>query len=138
MLPSMAGRAGVAGRRCLGIAKDDRLKAGVSEVLVAFTGSNKPGSEKRTRFDLRVEGVLRCLWLSDTTRGLAGDERTLLRRFGLRRAMGMSVSDPSIDAILQSMLCESKLVPEEALRHVWDGKLLRARSRTEASILLAF
>ncbi len=57
----MAGRAGVAGRRCLVVAKDDRLKAGVSEVLVAFVGENKPGSEKRTRFDRRVEGVLICV-----------------------------------------------------------------------------
>lgn len=97
----MAGRAGVAGRRCLGVAKVERLKAGVSEVLVGFVGENKPGSEKRTRFDLRVDGVLRWVWLSDVARGLAGEERTLLLRFGLRRAIGTSISDASREAMIQ-------------------------------------
>ena len=93
----MARRAGVAGRRCLGVAKVERLKAGVSEV--PLVGEKRPGSEKRTRLDLRVDGVLTCTWLSDATRGLAGEARTLLRRFGLRRAIGMSMSDASREAI---------------------------------------
>jgi len=91
----------VTGRRCLGVAKVERLKAGVREVLVGYVGENKPGSEKRTRFDLRVAGVLGIMWLSDVARGFAGDESTLLLRFDLRRAIGMSISDTSIEAMVQ-------------------------------------
>ena len=111
----MAGRAGVAGRRCLVVAKDDRLKAGVSEVVAAFVEANKPGSEKRTRFDLRVEGVLAWMWLSDAARGLAGDERTVLVRLGLRRAIGISMLEGSTEAM------SPKLMLQESLRETLNS-----------------
>ena len=109
MLPSMAGRPGVAGRRCLGVAKDDRRKTGVSEVVAVFVGENNAGSEKRTLLDLRVNGVLALTLLSDATRGFIGDESTLLLLFGLRRAIGMSISEVLRDAIKS----EETLVADE-------------------------
>lgn len=62
-------------------------------------GENNPGSEKRTLFDLRVDGVLACMTLSDETRVLTGDIASLLL-FGFRRAMGMSKSDCTFDTII--------------------------------------
>ena len=92
MLPSMAGRPGVAGRRCLGVAKEDRLKAGVRDVEALLVGEKRPGSEKRTLLDFLVDGVLTCAKFSDVVRGLTGEDSTLLRRFGFRRAIGKSMS----------------------------------------------
>lgn len=112
MLPSMAGRAGVAGRRCLGVAKDDRRKAGVREVDPLPEGENKFGSEKRTRFARRDEGVFIHVALSEATRGLAGEHITLLLRFGLRRAIGMSI------AWCNAVLDQSISLPRQALRRL--------------------
>ena len=89
MLPSIAGRPGVSGLRCLGVPRNDRLSAGVKDVEVVVDGENKPRSEKRTLFDLRVDGVLAVV-LSDVARGFAGDDRTLLLRFDFRNAIGKS------------------------------------------------
>ena len=90
----MAGRPGVPGRRCLGVAKVDLRKAGVSEVHVVLEGENKPGSEKRTLFDLWVDGVLRLtlVMLSDTIRAFTGEHSALFLLFDLRRAVGISSS----------------------------------------------
>ena len=98
--PSIAGRPGVAGRRCLGVAKDDLLKAVVSELEAALLGENKPGSEKRTRFERLVDGVFTCSAVPETHLALTGEVRTLFRRFGRLKAIGTSRSDIVLDAIV--------------------------------------
>lgn len=62
-------------------------------------GENNPGSEKRTLFDLLVDGVLACMRLSDVTRVLTGDIASL-PLFDFRRAIGMSRSDCVFDAMI--------------------------------------
>ena len=96
ILPSMARRPGVCGRRCLGVPKDDLLKAGVSEVAATLLCAMNPGSEKRTRLDRLVPGVFT---VSDAARGLTGDEKTSCRRFCLRSAIGTSKSEDTAEAI---------------------------------------
>lgn len=83
----MAGRAGVAGRLCLGVAKVDLLKAGVREVADAYA----PGSENRTLFVRVVQGVLvpaECVEI----RGFSGENITLARRLPFLKAIGISPS----------------------------------------------
>lgn len=100
MEPSKTGRPGVAGRFCRGVPSEDLRKAGVREVAnMLEVGENNPGSEKRTLFDLRVDGVLACMTLSDETRGLIGDIASLLL-FGFRRAIGISKSDCTFDTMI--------------------------------------
>lgn len=114
MDPSRIGRPGVAGLLCRGVPRDDRRKAGVREVADVFNvGENSPGFEKRTLFDLRVDGVLACTALSEVTRGLTGDIASLLL-FGFRRAIGTSRSDNTLDAIIVESSVISDIAPNES------------------------
>lgn len=99
--PSIAGRPGVAGRRCLGVAKDDLLKAGVRELEAALLGENRPGSEKRTRFERLVDGVFACSVMPGPVLALTGELSTLLRRFCRLKAIGISKSAAELDAIMR-------------------------------------
>lgn len=82
---------------------DERRSAGVNDVDARFVvDENRFGSENRTLFDRLVDGVLTCMALSETTRGLTGDT-ALLRRFGLLNAMGTSKSE-LLDAIFYLLL----------------------------------
>lgn len=108
----------MAGRRCLGVAKVERLKAGVREVEAACVGDSSPGSEKRTLFDLLVAGVLVPSTESGAERGLTGDDRTLLRRLGFRNAMG--ISSVAEDILLSTAdIADAKLVFAVKRRRVW-------------------
>lgn len=99
MAPWITGRAGVAGRLCRGVPREDLRNAGVREVDGRAGVVEKiPGSEKRTLFDLRVDGVLAGVMLSDTARDLTGDIASLLL-FGFRSAIGKSRSDLVSDAM---------------------------------------
>lgn len=82
----------------MGVAKDDFLKAGVSDVEVVLPGEKRPGSEKRTRFERLVPGVFACS--VEAGLALTGEESTLFRRFCRLKAMGTSRSDVVLDAIL--------------------------------------
>lgn len=100
MWPSRNGRPGVAGRLCRGVPREDRRNAGVREVdAISLVGENSPGSEKRTLFDLREDGVLVWKALSDLARVFTG-EIASLPLFGFRRAMGTSRSDCVVDAMI--------------------------------------
>ena len=100
----MAGRAGVAGRLCLGVAKVDRLKAGVREVEDAYV----PGSENRTLFDRVVQGVFATFKVSEA-RLFSGENITLARRFGFLKAIGMSLSVLEAMAFMLMLLQRAKI-----------------------------
>lgn len=81
----------------MGVAKDDRLKAGVSDV----EGEKRPGSENRTLFVLRVDGVFMAV-LVDAALALTGEDKTSLLLFPFLKAIGTSSS--LIDAMAVALL----------------------------------